>query len=92
VSLTYVIVARIPAEGIEMFQRYESAVLPILPEHGAVLERRLRSADGGTEVHVTRFPSAAAFTAYRDDPRRLAQQELLRASGAEVELHELDDI
>jgi hypothetical protein len=92
VSLIYVIVARIPADGIAAFQCYESAVLPLLADHGAVLERRLRSADGCTEVHLTRFPSAVAFTGYRDDPRREAQQRLLRGSGAEIELHELHDV
>ena len=48
-------VARIPAAGVDAFQRYEAEVLPILAEHGAELERRLRSADGCTEVHVIGF-------------------------------------
>ena len=82
-------VARIPVAGIDAFQRYEAAVLPILAEHGSVVEQRLRSVDGGTEVHVIRFPSDSAFADYRDDPRRTEHQELLRASEADVELHEL---
>jgi hypothetical protein len=85
-------VARIPAAGVDAFQRYEAEVLPTLAEHGAVLERRLRSADGSTEVHVIRFPAASAFVAYRDDARRGAQRELLDASGAETELYELHDV
>lgn len=91
-SVIYVVVARIPVEGIDRFQRYEAAVLPLLAAHGGVLERRLRSVDGTVEVHVVRFTSAAAVAAYRDDPRRLAHQEDLLASGAELELHELDDV
>ncbi len=91
-SLTYVLLARIPVAGVDAFQRYETAVLPILAEHGAVLERRLRSLDGGTEVHIVRFPSAAAFAGYREDPQRVEQQWLLAASGAELELHELRDV
>ena len=92
VSITYAMVARIPAAGVDAFQRYEAEMLPILAEYGAVVERRLRSGDGCTEVHLIRFPAASAFVAYRDDARRGAQRELLDASGAEIELHELHDM
>ncbi len=41
VRVTYVLVIHGPAEGVELFQRYEAAVLPLLSEHGGALERRL---------------------------------------------------
>jgi uncharacterized protein (DUF1330 family) len=91
-SVTYVVVARIPPAGVERFQRYEAAVLPLLAEHGGRLERRLRSAGGGTEVHVLSFASAGAFAAYRDDPRRAEHRDLLEASGAAVEVIEVEDV
>jgi hypothetical protein len=39
----YVLVIHIPAEGVELFQRYEAAVLPLLSAHGGSMERRLPS-------------------------------------------------
>jgi hypothetical protein len=56
--MVYVLVIRLPADGVESFQRYESAVLPLLSDHRGQLDRRLRSADEQTEVHLVSFPSA----------------------------------
>jgi hypothetical protein len=83
---TYVLVARIPPDGVEAFGAYEHAVLALLADHGGLLERRLASDDRLTEVHLVSFPSPAAFAAYRADPRRGAQAELPERSGAAVEL------
>jgi len=68
------------------------AGLPLLAEHSGRLERRLRTANGEVEVHVVGFRSAAAFAAYRADPRRAAHAELLEASGAAVEVLEVEDL
>jgi hypothetical protein len=84
-----VMVARIPADGVASFLGYEAAVLPLLADHGGRLERRLRGAGGGVEVHLVRFASAEAFAAYRADPRREAVRGLLEASGAAIEVLEL---
>jgi hypothetical protein len=92
VAETYVWVARVPADGVALLQRYEDGVLPLLAEHGGVLERRLRSDDGGTEIHVMTLPSAAALTRYRSDPRRLELHDLLDRSGARIELHHVRDL
>jgi hypothetical protein len=91
-TVLFVVIARIPRAGIERFQRYEDAVLPLLEEHGARLERRLRSPAGDIEVHVLSFAAPEALDAYLADPRRAAHRELLNASGAELELLEVDDI
>ncbi|HEV2771919.1 MAG TPA: hypothetical protein VGV57_03705 [Thermoleophilaceae bacterium] len=67
-------------------------MLALLADHGGRLERRLRSADGLTEVHLVGFPSSAAFVGYRDDPRRKAQSHLLRDSGASTQVLELVEV
>ncbi len=85
-------IVRIPAEGVTAFQRFESAVLPLMPNYGGKLERRLRSADGRIEVHMLSFPSQQALDAYRADPVRVEHLPLLAESGAVAELLELADV
>ena len=91
-AVTYVLIARIPAAGIEAFRRYEDAVLPLLAEHGGRLERRLRRDAGDVEVHVLAFATPDGLARYRDDPRRAARAHLLEASGARTELLEMRDV
>lgn len=91
-SVTFVLIARIPPEGIPAFAAYEDHVLPLLAQHGGVLQRRLRSADGSVEVHAVWFPSTAAFAGFREDPRRVQHAPLLAESGARIELLQLDDV
>ena len=90
--VTYVLVARVPAAGVEAFQRYEAAVLPLLADHGGRLVRRLRNPAGDVEVHLVEFVSADGLDAYRADPRRAAHAGLLGASGAAIELIEVQDV
>jgi uncharacterized protein (DUF1330 family) len=90
--VTYVLVARVPAAGVEAFRRYEAAVLPLLADHGGRLARRLRSLAGDVEVHLLEFASADGLGAYRADPRRVAHAELLCASDAAIELIEVRDV
>ena len=84
--VTFVLIARIPAEGIEAFRTYEDAVLPLLLEFNGRLERRLRNPDGTIEMHIVSFASDADFQNYRNDPRRAAQAWLLEKSAAKLEL------
>jgi len=84
--VTFVLIARIPAEGVEDFRAYETAVLPLLPEFNGHLERRLRNSNGTVEVHIVSFASNADFQNYRNDPRRMAQARLLERSSATLEL------
>jgi hypothetical protein len=62
------VIARIPPEGLVDHAAHEDRVLPRLPAHGAKLERRLRTRDGTTEIHVIRFPSQDALEHYQTDP------------------------
>jgi hypothetical protein len=75
--LIIVMVADIPEDGIDAFQRYEGLVLPMLDQHGGRLERRLRSADSRVEVHIVSFDSRTGFDSYMTDPDRLSHRELL---------------
>jgi len=84
--VTFVLIARIPSEGIEDFRAYEDAVLPLLREFNGRLESRLRNPDGTMEVHIVSFDSDADFQNYRNDPRRAAQAWLLEKSSAKLEL------
>lgn len=61
----YVVVARTPESGLEAFLAYESAVLPLLSDHGGRLDRRLRSLDERTEVHLLSFADDTGLTTYR---------------------------
>jgi hypothetical protein len=90
--VTYLVIARLPAGGLETFDLYESLVLPLLVSHGGRLERRLRTPDELVEAHVVSFDSADSFAAYRDDPRRAAAGPVLERSGAVVELLEVADV
>jgi hypothetical protein len=88
----FVLIARIPAEGIEDFRAYEAAVLPLLSEFNGRLESRLRNPDGTVEVHIVSFASDADFQNYRNDPRRAAQAWLLERSSAKLELLQMANV
>jgi hypothetical protein len=75
-SLTIVMVADIPSGAEEGFQAYESAVLPLLPRHGGRLERRFRTGDALTEVHIVSLESQAGFESYLADEERQSHKEL----------------
>ena len=83
--VTFVLIARIPAAGVEDFRAYEAAVLPLLPEYNGRVERRLRNPDGTVELHILSFASEADRQNYRNDPRRTAQAWLLQKSAAILE-------
>ena len=90
--LTFVLIARVPSEGVASFQAYEEAVLPLLSEFGGLLERRLRNSDGTVEVHIVSFDSDQNFQRFRTDPRRAAFAHLMEASAANNELLAMTDI
>lgn len=90
--LTFLLIARLPGGGAEAFDAYEDAVLPLLAEYGGRLERRVRSLDDGTEVHLVGFPGEQEFGAYRADPRRAEHAHLLERSGAAIELLPVRDL
>ena len=80
------------AADMAAFEAYEAAVLPLLAEHGAVLERRLRAVDDSAETHLIDVPSQAALDAYLADPRRAALAPAWRACGAVASHREFKDL
>ena len=64
------LVAVVDLVEAEAGRRYEDRVLVLLKRHGGRLERRLRSTDGLTEVHLLWFPSREAYDAFLADPAR----------------------
>ena len=78
--VTFVLIFRIPTEGVEDFRAYEEAVLPLLPEFNG------RNPDGTVEMHIVSYASDADRQNYRNDPRRAAQAWLLEKSSAKLEL------
>ena len=85
-----VAVIDVPAEDVASLQRYEDLVLPLLARHGGELERRLRSPDGTTEVHVLAFASDAAYRGYLADPERAAHRVLV--DGVPVQTRVLEEM
>ena len=90
--LTFVLIARVPSDGVASFQAYEDAVLPLLGEFGGLLERRLRNSDGTIEVHIVSFDSEQNFQRYRRDPRRASFAHLIEASAVSKELFAMTDV
>jgi hypothetical protein len=90
--LILVVTARVPDAGIADFNAYEAGVLPLLGEHGGLLERRLVGEEGRIEVHIVSFPTREAFDAYVRDPRRAELAPLLARSGASMTAVEMRDI
>jgi len=89
---TFVLIARVPSDGVARFQAYEEAVLPLLSEFGGLLERRLRNADGTIEVHIVSFDSDQNFQRFRSDPRRASLAHLIEASAATNEVFAMSDV
>ena len=77
---------------LTLFEDYEAAVLPLLTNYGARLEKRLRATDNSSETHLLFFPDAKALENYRADPARAALLPQWERSGAKstaVEVKEL---
>lgn len=62
-------------DRIEVFEAYERKAARIMARYGGVIERTIRCAQatgaaeaGPFEIHLLRFPDAAAFDRYRADP------------------------
>ena len=91
-SLTIVMVADIPSSGVDRFQAYESAVLPLLPRHGGRLERRLRTGDALIEVHVVSFASQEGYESYLADEERQSHRGLLDGLDVAQRLLVVEDV
>ena len=91
-ELLLVALVELAADAVEAGQRYEDQVLALLGRHGGRLERRLRTGDGRTEVHVIRFASREGYEGFLADPERIALRAALgdaAPTGRALEVHEV---
>jgi hypothetical protein len=91
-TLLLVAVVEMASGQEEAGQRYEDDVLTLLPRHGGTLERRMRDAGGGSEVHVIRFASRAGYDSFMADPDRLALRADLGDAAPTTRVLEVQDL
>jgi enamine deaminase RidA (YjgF/YER057c/UK114 family) len=89
--LTLALVADLAAGAVGPFDAYERRVLPLLARHGGRLDRRLRTADGRTEIHLLSFADRAGYDAYLADPDREVAGRLLDGLDVRRRLLEVTD-
>ena len=90
--LTLALVVDLATDAVEPFEAYERRVLPLLGRHGGLLDRRLRTADGHTEIHVLSFADRAGYDAYLADPARAAASRVLDGLDIDRRLLEVTDV
>jgi len=89
--LTLALIVDLEPGAVEPFDAYERRVLPLLARHGGRLDRRLRTADGRTEIHLLSFADRAGYDAYLADPDRAAAGHLLDGLDLQRRLLEVTD-
>ena len=85
------LVVDLAENAVEPFDAYERRVLPLLERHDGRLDRRLRTADGRTEIHLVSFADRAGYDAYLADPDRAAAGRLLDGLDVRRRLFEVTD-
>ena len=90
--LRIVALVEMAAGQAEAGGRYEDAVLALLGRYGGSVERRLRTADGSSEVQVLAFESRAGYEAVLTDPERLALRAALGDSAPSTRVLEVSDV
>lgn len=79
-------------EATDTGQQYEDFVLELLPRHGGSLERRTRTDDGATEVHLIRFRDRAGYSSFLADPDRQAYRERIGSAAPATKVIEVRDV
>jgi hypothetical protein len=73
-------------------QLYEDAVLGLLDRHGGSVERRMRSTDSPTEVHLIRFRSRGGYESFMVDADRLHYRDRLGDAAPKTRVLEVRDL
>jgi GNAT superfamily N-acetyltransferase len=90
--LTLVAVVSASPPHVAEANGYEDAVLALMAAHGGRVERRLRTADGRTEVQVLSFADRAGVASFMADPRRAALRAKLGDVAPDAVVHEVTDV
>jgi hypothetical protein len=72
--------------------QYEDDVLKLLDRHGGSVERRLRSTDSATEVHLIRFRSRSGYESFMVDPDRLDRRATLGEAAPTTRVIEVSEL
>ena len=72
--------------------RYEDRVLGLLDRHGGCVERRLRTADSATEIHVIRFRSRAGLESFMADADRARLRDAVGDAAPTARVYEVRDL
>lgn len=77
--LILVVILDVRASARADYHAYETAAAGIMADHEGTIERVI-SAEGAPEglfreIHIVRFPDAAGYEAYRNDPRLISWAE-----------------
>ena len=91
-ELLLVAIVEMAPEQAATGQRYEDAVLALLDRHGGSVERRTRSTDSSTEVHIIRFRSRAGYESFMVDPDRLDHRDRIGDAAPTTRVLEVRDL
>jgi len=91
-ELLLVAIVEMALKDVAAGQRYEDAVLGLLDRHDGFVERRMRSTDSATEVHVIRFRSRAGYESFMADPDRLDYRATLGDVAPKTRVLEVHDL
>jgi hypothetical protein len=91
-ELLLVAIVEFAPAGTAAGQRYEDTVLGLLDRHGGSVERRMRSMDSATEVHIIRFRSRAGYESFMADPDRLDHRGRIGDAAPTTRVLEVSDL
>jgi uncharacterized protein (DUF1330 family) len=90
--MRFLVTIDLSAADIAAFDHYEAQVVPLLVQHGAKMEVRVRSLDQQSEIHLLYFPDDAAHRAFLADPVRQAMRPIMEESGATSTVVEVEQL
>ncbi|MGN9764761.1 GNAT family N-acetyltransferase [Micromonospora sp. SD12] len=91
-AVRLVALVELAADAVEAGRRYEDTVLGLLGRHGGRLERRLRTGDGRTEVHLIRFDTRDGYAGFLADPQRVALRGELGGAAPTARVLEVHEV
>ncbi|MEH1097988.1 GNAT family N-acetyltransferase [Micromonospora sp. CPCC 205561] len=91
-AVRLVALVELAAHAVEAGRRYEDTVLGLLRRHGGRLERRQRTGDGRTEVHLIRFDTRDGYAGFLADPQRAALRDELGDAAPTARVLEVHEV